>query len=705
MLKRRLTQPEAHSADNPHALTEEFDRELEENSEVEGNLAGAPEIELEADPSETDLLTDSEDEGEAEEWPQAAPSHLRAKSWRWVLAGLTISCTAGGVAIAAFLWLMMLPPVPDCQKISSLSADRERLYCAQQAAQTGELPEVLDGLQLLESWTPEHPLYQEAQVWLQDWSQSVLTAAREKIAQSDLEGAVDLASRIPQTSPLYEEAQAEITDWQGQWAQGQVIYDKAQEALKQKDWELAEQQIVALAALDHRHWRAEQTAALSEQILAEKEAQANLTKAINLAEAETPENLNAAIAAIGQIDPKTYTWQEAQANFNQWSEKLLAVGLQHWQDGDLDQAIAFSKNIALNPTFAEPAQDLIWLSEARQAALASLSSWTASADHMLQLVKAMAIASQIQPESRFYPQAQSSLESWQAQLSDLTQLQVAQAVAAFKQPAALEFAIAQAQLIEADRPRRSQAQTLVAHWRQEIQRFEDRPYLLKARRLAEPGSISALKTAIAEASKIPQGRALRIEAQTLIFEWTQRIQTIEDQPILDRARSLAYEGRLSEAIAEADQIAQGRALYGEAQAAIDSWFYEIRQIELERERARRAAEAEAAARQAERESRRSDAAEDSPEESYEREGAAPPEAVDPEPWVEEPWVEEWSPSPAPAPPPAVESIPEPPAPPPPSDRYLGEPQGAVPESFELSQAWSGAIAPPEDFLPVTQLKA
>jgi hypothetical protein len=61
------------------------------------------------------------------------------------------------------------------------------------------------------------------------------------------------------------------------------------------------------------------------------------------------------------------------------------------------------------------------------------------------------------------------------------------------------------------------------------------------------------------------------QAQTMIKEWTQTLQIQEDSPILERAKSLAYRGSLTEAINTAAQIAPGRALYGEARNAIKLW--------------------------------------------------------------------------------------------------------------------------------------
>ncbi|PSB04920.1 hypothetical protein C7B76_31930, partial [filamentous cyanobacterium CCP2] len=79
------------------------------------------------------------------------------------------------------------------------------------------------------------------------------------------------------------------------------------------------------------------------------------------------------------------------------------------------------------------------------------------------------------------------------------------------------------------------------------------------------------------AAKIQPNRALYEQAQAGINEWKGKIRAAEiaeDQPILDRAYGLAARQRLSMAIDVAAQIAPGRALYSEAQAAIDVWSRE-----------------------------------------------------------------------------------------------------------------------------------
>lgn len=93
----------------------------------------------------------------------------------------------------------------------------------------------------------------------------------------------------------------------------------------------------------------------------------------------------------------------------------------------------------------------------------------------------------------------------------------------------------------------------------------------KAQALAKQGK---LNEAIAVAEKIQPNRALYNQAQTGINDWKNKLRDAEiaaDQPILDRAYGLAARQRLTMAIEVASQIAPDRALYDEAQAAIDIW--------------------------------------------------------------------------------------------------------------------------------------
>lgn len=496
--------------------------------------------------------------------------------------GLLICCTLGSVATLAFLWLTSLPPSTNCDEISPLSPDIDRLSCAQEAARSGQLTDLMTGLKLVESWTPEHPLHNEAQRWMEEWSKSVLIIARQKMADSDLKGAIELARRIPQSSPAYADAQAAIQKWQGNWQVDQAIYARAQDALKQQNWESVSQRILELSESPYRYWNSEKVNELSQRVLAEKKARQTLAQAKQLAQLGSPPDLKAAIDLAKQMDAKSYTWAESQSVLTQWGNTLLTIGLQRWRERRLPEAIGFAQTVAAVPALHQESQNLLKLSQARQLAIASDTRWKTTPKHVWNLMEATAAVRQISSDSRFYAQAQDSLKSWEMQLKDTTQLQYAQVMADLGQRDQVQTAIAQAKGIAPDQPRRLQAQTLIAHWQNEVERLADRPYLLFARQLAQPGTIPALKSAIAEAGKVQMGRVLRGEAQGLIYEWSWQIQAIEDRPFLTMARLQADQGNLMAAIRAAATVRPGRALYYEAQAAIADWQAELNRAAIAR---------------------------------------------------------------------------------------------------------------------------
>lgn len=506
-------------------------------------------------------------------------SPQRQKPWWWITCFAALGILSG-MGSAALLWLVSLPPPPDCNDPASLTLDVEQLYCAQQAIQSGELAEIVAGLELLKQWTPDDPLYAETQKLAEDWSEKLLAIARDRVQQSDLQGALDAISHIPESTKVYAEAQEFVQYWQQQWQEGEAIYAKAQEALKQQNWSLASEQVAALAKLSNPYWNTKRANALAQQIGQEKQARQVLNRAKQAASAGTPESLGDAIKIAQGIPQDTHTWQQTQADLQQWSQTLVSIGIQRWQAGNFSGALDTFKTAPSTSSIPE-LQDLVRFSQAYKLAHPSMLSsapshgWFPSPKQIWSLMEAIAALKQVKPESPFYSQSQATQQDWHAQLQDLIQLQYATLAAKVNQESGLQLAIAQAQQISVDRPRRLQAQTLIAHWYEQIERLEDQPYLDYAMALAESGTVSDLQAAIAEASKIRQGRALRNQAQTQIAAWQDQIERIEDQPILDRAWALASQGQLGEAIEVAQTIVPDRILYDEAQSAIYEWQAEL----------------------------------------------------------------------------------------------------------------------------------
>ncbi|MBD2105995.1 hypothetical protein [Nodosilinea sp. FACHB-13] len=508
------------------------------------------------------------------------------QSWRLLLITLLSCFAASGAALGAFFWLINLPPTANCENPASVTTDRAQLFCAQVAAESGALPDVLTALDLAGSWTAGHPLYYEVQPLIEQWSWVVLKAAEQELrSNGSMEQAQALVSHIPTESPVFATAQETMQTWQGEWDQGEAIMATAQTALKQKDWATASQQVLALAELNNSHWRVEQVQALSRQIRLERRAQELLGEAVATAVPGGSDRLEAALRTASQIDESTYARQQVQPYLDRWSDLLLKLGQDKWYASELDAAIALGRSAALNPSRAQVAQELIWISQARQMAQKSLTTWRTSPDQLVTLYQAMLLANRLPADSPYYPQAQSSVMSWRNHMGELARLQTAQAIGQVRTKETLNAAASQAAQVPQGHPRRVQAQTMVAHWRQEIERLEDRPQLVKAHELARAKTFDGLREAIQTASGIALHRALRGEAQSWVYIWTSELQVMEDRPLLNRARSLAQRGQLSQAIVEASGVKPGRALYDEATDAIAGWQGEIAAAERARLRA------------------------------------------------------------------------------------------------------------------------
>ncbi|MBW4466902.1 MAG: hypothetical protein KME07_15870 [Pegethrix bostrychoides GSE-TBD4-15B] len=504
---------------------------------------------------------------------QPAANPLANQRWHWPLVWFSAFAVLGGMGTAALVWLVSLPPQVNCKHPEQLSLDMERLYCAQEAAQSGEMAKLIAGIDLLKQWPDDHPLHGEAQRLITEWSDQVLTISTQRVVRGDLKGAEAALSHLPSTTPIYQDAQKALGRWRKYSQRATNLNAKAQEALKQKDWNAVSDYIVLLAAFERDYWELEHGAdALAQRLGVEKQAWQTLSRVQKMA--INAQQMGAAISLAQQIPSQTYAAAAAKDSLRQWSRKLVEAGNQKWIKGDRLGAIA---TLRLDPkVVSQPEiEDLYRFSHAYRLANPALSDrWLPTAGNMINLAEAIAAMDHVKPDSPFRNQAQLLKKSWQAQMDNLIQLKYASATARFEHPAMLGLAVQQAQQISAQAPRRLQAQTLIAHWQQEAQRVEDQPIVNRAMRLAKGGTIESFKAAIAAASQIPLGRALRQQSQTLIASWRVQIQTLEDRPKLEQATDLAQQGKLEQAIQTASQIGAGRALYRNAQNAIADWRYQ-----------------------------------------------------------------------------------------------------------------------------------
>jgi len=487
--------------------------------------------------------------------------------WGWSILWVTVLMVCGGTGVYAVKFLATVPPLPNCKEITTLSADGERLYCAHNAASTGSLDQLWASIELVESWSSSHPLYAEAQRLMGQWSQAILVQARQEMHMGNMQSAVATLSQISASSPVYGEAQSYIADWQAIWEEGEKIEKVVLKEIEGKKWQSALNKLQLFSNVNNPYWKRKRFGELRNMIASEKQAWKDLAQARRKAQYNSAEELEAAINLARGIGIKSYARPEAQGEMARWSRRLIDMARKKLAEGRFAEAISIAGRVPQDTALYQEAQDSIMLSRAQElAAKEDIVSW----------LEANKIAGQIGPDSPLYSQAQGKMKSWDRNVQDQMQIQFANAIANVGQPVTYSMASEVAQMVEKDRPRRIQAQTQIAHWRKEIQRIEDRPLIMRARQLAQTETISGLRAAVTEASLVKLGRPQRIEAQTLIAEWNQRIEVMEDKPILARASSLADKGNLQEAIEEAQKIAPDRVLYSEAQEAISGWDEEIK---------------------------------------------------------------------------------------------------------------------------------
>ena len=133
--------------------------------------------------------------------------------------------------------------------------------------------------------------------------------------------------------------------------------------------------------------------------------------------------------------------------------------------------------------------------------------------------------------------------------------------------------MAQLVLIAQNRPRRIEAQTLLAQWTKRIEVIEDQPFLDEAIALAKQGKLSA---AIEKASQIKSGRTLYAKAQDNLYQWVSELQVAQDPTDSGSSFGIGISRKSRSGDDTASQIGYGRALYSEAAGAIGRWSAELR---------------------------------------------------------------------------------------------------------------------------------
>ncbi len=492
-------------------------------------------------------------------------------NWKlWVVVMLLLTTGTGAFALAV---LLQLPGLPNCPAVFwPLAPASLRFECGRLAASKQTLKSLLEAIALVDSLPANHPLRGEADRMVETWSTDVLRLADDLFNQGQLNEAIAAARKIPAKASSSKLVESRIRQWQQIWARGEKIYQQAEAAMRKLNWKEAFNLAVHLLDLENEYWRTTQYEELTQRITTAREDGNKFYEAERLADAGGVDNLLKAIKLADSIRSTSYVYDAAQKLIPKYGRRLITLAETALERQDLQEALNIVNQIPEKANLEAEKQDFITLANAQA------SSWHSS---VADLESAIAQAQGIAKGRPLYSKAQRLISRWQLEIQALAKLEKASVLAQGGSLNDLSLAIAEASQVDSSNPRWPEVQQQIQEWTATIETTQDQPILTQAEDLASRGDGSSLQAAIAQANQIGRSRALYPQAQDKIQQWTDSLQRVQDQPLLDQAQQYASAGNLASAIATANRIASGRALYNSAQASIRTWRNQLQAQQLQ----------------------------------------------------------------------------------------------------------------------------
>lgn len=520
----------------------------------------------------------------------------------WSAFWAVLAAMVGGTGITSYLLLIAVPPTPTCQGVLPLSVDSERLYCAQVGAETKEIPKLRSAVDLVKGWTDRHPLYAESQRLLTSWSEDLLRIGRKQLNDGNIQQAISTLKIVPESSPVYDRTQETIAKWSIQAQDSSKIDRKFEQAMKSGEWNQAFVILQSVQQMKGTYWSVYKYDKMASKLARERDgwdrlqeakdaletkegddynvrakrlalavkAAAEKEKVVEAPLPKEPEPILNAMKLANQIDKTTYVYQEGQNLRSKWSKHLVQLSIGLYKTQNFNEAISIAQKVPQDVSTYAEAQDWVKLNQAHV--------W-AGKRHMLALMDAIAQTKKIPKTSSIYTLARTKQSNWQGMLKQQTQLQWAKTIASFGQPATLALAIQTAKQVPAQSDVGQTIQSEISTWSRQIETVDNRVILAKAKQIVSGGeSLINLKAAVRLAGKITKDRPMGEEITAAVAEWNEKIQVIEDRPILAQAIEIAGQGDLTQAIDVASRIAPGRSLYQDAQSQIRYWSLALQEI-------------------------------------------------------------------------------------------------------------------------------
>lgn len=492
-----------------------------------------------------------------------------SNNWKisWQLLSVILAVSFGGVGFIATTALLRLPNNPSCNRISLFfSSATNRIYCAQLQAEKNTVDSLLEAITLVEALSPNHPLRNEINRHVEEWSNDILLLAEKELNKGKLEEAIAIARKIPSEVENYNTIEEKIAQWTEIWDQAEVIQEEVEAELRNSQWNKAFLVAVKFLNIDNDYWQNIKYQETVKTINLAREESKQLDGAYITLRAGDIDSLLKTIETASVIPPSSYSYNEASKLIKEAEEKITAIVEKFVENQDWNDLSELAMKIPDNSNLKNQVRDWnIMASAGKNANLGTVSG----------MELAVAEVEQIPSDSKFYNQSRELVQGWIAQKEDLTYLANARDLARSGQVGDLNAAIAKAELVNNENPLYREARQEIRQWQRDIQIQEDKPLLTKAEELARVNNVQGWQNAINQASQIKSDRALYTEASNLMREWRRNIERVEDQPVLDQAIALGNNNNYQEAVNIASRIGRGRALYSDAQNQIRRWRREI----------------------------------------------------------------------------------------------------------------------------------
>jgi hypothetical protein len=513
--------------------------------------------------------------------------------WRFVtIAGLILTTSLTTLSIA---FILKLPAIPNCPAIFwPLATASMRLHCAQIAASKRTVNDLIEAIELVSGLPKDHPLYEEASRWIEEWSTELLNLAQEKFNTGKLDEAIAAAKKIPAHAAAAQQVEERITHWKKIWAEAEAVISQVEKFLAKRNWRDAFNEATKLLAIDNPYWQTKRYSEISEIISTAKDEITKLGAADRAIEEGGPDELLKAYKDLETIPEKSALYQEVKDLKPRIGQRMMKLTENAADRGAFDEALSIANKIPDGIKVKQDMDDFIALVSAQSKA---------KKGELIDIEDAISQAERIPVGRPLHARAQMLAARWKAEVRDIAQLNRAKDLA---RTGSLQAALNEASNISSGNPKFREARDFISQNSAKIQTNQDQTTLDQAIAMAASGDGASLQTAIDIARQISSNSSLYNQAQAQIKSWTASLKRLDnpapltnsptntpnsnttepltaDQSLLTQANALAQSngGRpedLLQAIAIAQQISGSSR--SQAKQAIDQWSDQLLQAAI-----------------------------------------------------------------------------------------------------------------------------